>query len=89
MLILKNKVWSLDLITITLVFPVFKLKLLILDFDVRLLFCRDPFAAHRQQMRSMMTPFAIDPFALAPQMHPHRVARRQVTGRLVDQLKLI
>uniref|UniRef100_A0A3B3C3H9 Myeloid leukemia factor 2 n=1 Tax=Oryzias melastigma TaxID=30732 RepID=A0A3B3C3H9_ORYME len=36
------------------------------------LFMMDPFAAHRQQMRSMMTPFAIDPFALAPQMHPHR-----------------
>uniref|UniRef100_A0A3P9K647 Myeloid leukemia factor 2 n=1 Tax=Oryzias latipes TaxID=8090 RepID=A0A3P9K647_ORYLA len=40
------------------------------------LFMMDPFAAHRQQM-SMMTPFAMDPFALVPQMHPHRVARRQ------------
>ncbi|XP_061573082.1 myeloid leukemia factor 2 isoform X2 [Cololabis saira] len=45
------------------------------------LFMMDPFAAHRQQMRSMMGPFGMDPFALAPQMHPHRApARRQATA---------
>lgn len=37
----------------------------------------DPFAAHRQQMRSMFGPFTMDPFALAPQMQPHRPPRRQ------------
>ncbi|KAG7474545.1 hypothetical protein JOB18_011920 [Solea senegalensis] len=36
----------------------------------------DPFAAHRQQM-SLFAPFGMDPFALAPQMQPHRVPRRQ------------
>uniref|UniRef100_A0A8C6K6E7 Myeloid leukemia factor 2 n=1 Tax=Nothobranchius furzeri TaxID=105023 RepID=A0A8C6K6E7_NOTFU len=39
-------------------------------------FFRDPFAAHRHQMRSMFGPFAMDPFALAPQIQPHRAARR-------------
>uniref|UniRef100_A0A3B4UHC6 Myeloid leukemia factor 2 n=1 Tax=Seriola dumerili TaxID=41447 RepID=A0A3B4UHC6_SERDU len=38
----------------------------------------DPFAAHRQQM-SLFSPFGMDPFALAPQMQPHRAPRRQVT----------
>ncbi|XP_028280300.1 myeloid leukemia factor 2 [Parambassis ranga] len=37
----------------------------------------DPFAAHRQQMRSMFGTFGMDPFALAPQMQPHRPPRRQ------------
>ncbi|KAG7216985.1 hypothetical protein INR49_001639 [Caranx melampygus] len=36
----------------------------------------DPFAAHRQQM-SLFAPFGMDPFALAPQMQPHRAPRRQ------------
>nr|XP_057909706.1 myeloid leukemia factor 2 [Doryrhamphus excisus]XP_057909707.1 myeloid leukemia factor 2 [Doryrhamphus excisus] len=40
-------------------------------------FMMDPFAAHRQQMRGMFGPFAVDPFALAPQMQPHRAPRRQ------------
>ncbi|XP_054904091.1 myeloid leukemia factor 2 [Poeciliopsis prolifica] len=40
-------------------------------------FMMDPFAAHRQQMRTMFGPFAMDPFALAPQIQPHRAARRQ------------
>ncbi|XP_076010795.1 myeloid leukemia factor 2 [Genypterus blacodes] len=38
----------------------------------------DPFAAHRQQMRSLFGPFGMDPFALAaPQLQPHRPPRRQ------------
>lgn len=37
----------------------------------------DPFAAHRQQMRSLFGPFGMDPFPLAPQMQPHRAPRRQ------------
>ncbi|XP_067366017.1 myeloid leukemia factor 2 [Channa argus] len=37
----------------------------------------DPFAAHRHQMRSMFGPFSMDPFALAPQIQPQRVPRRQ------------
>ncbi|KAM9722725.1 myeloid leukemia factor 2 isoform 1-T1 [Menidia menidia] len=37
----------------------------------------DPFAAHRQQMRSMFGPFGMDPFSLAPQIQPHRAPRRQ------------
>ncbi|XP_061631788.1 myeloid leukemia factor 2 [Phyllopteryx taeniolatus] len=37
----------------------------------------DPFAAHRQQMRSMFGPFGMDPFALAPQIQPPRAPRRQ------------
>lgn len=40
-------------------------------------FMMDPFAAHRQQMRTMFGPFAMDPFALTPQIQPHSVARRQ------------
>uniref|UniRef100_A0A3B5MWD4 Myeloid leukemia factor 2 n=1 Tax=Xiphophorus couchianus TaxID=32473 RepID=A0A3B5MWD4_9TELE len=40
-------------------------------------FMMDPFAAHRQQMRTMFGPFAMDPFALTPQIQPHCVARRQ------------
>lgn len=42
---------------------------------------RDPFAAHRQQMRALFGPFGMDPFAVAvaPQMQPHRAPRRQVT----------
>ncbi|KAM9806270.1 myeloid leukemia factor 2 isoform X2 [Syngnathus typhle] len=32
----------------------------------------DPFAAHRQQMRSMFGPFGMDPFALVPQIQPPR-----------------
>ncbi|XP_061804065.1 myeloid leukemia factor 2 [Nerophis lumbriciformis] len=40
-------------------------------------FMMDPFAAQRQQMRSMFGPFAMDPFALAPQIQPHRAPRRQ------------
>ncbi|XP_037532161.1 myeloid leukemia factor 2 [Nematolebias whitei] len=40
-------------------------------------FMMDPFAAHRHQMRSMFGPFGMDPFALAPQIQPHRAARRQ------------
>lgn len=36
----------------------------------------DPFAAHRQQM-SLFAPFGMDPFALVPQMQPHRAPRRQ------------
>lgn len=28
-------------------------------------------------MRSMFGPFGMDPFALAPQIQPHRAARRQ------------
>ncbi|XP_017270952.1 myeloid leukemia factor 2 [Kryptolebias marmoratus] len=40
-------------------------------------FMMDPFAAHRHQMRSMFGPFGMDPFALAPQIQPHRPARRQ------------
>lgn len=39
---------------------------------------RDPFAAHRQQMRSMFGPFSMDPFALAPQIQAPRAPRRQV-----------
>uniref|UniRef100_A0A3P9CN40 Myeloid leukemia factor 2 n=2 Tax=Haplochromini TaxID=319058 RepID=A0A3P9CN40_9CICH len=37
----------------------------------------DPFAAHRQQMRSLFGPFGMEPFPLAPQMQPHRASRRQ------------
>ncbi|XP_047454637.1 myeloid leukemia factor 2 isoform X2 [Mugil cephalus] len=37
----------------------------------------DPFAAHRQQMRSLFGPFGMEPFPLAPQMQPHRAPRRQ------------
>ncbi|XP_061675821.1 myeloid leukemia factor 2 [Syngnathoides biaculeatus] len=37
----------------------------------------DPFAAHRQQMRSMFGPFGMDPFALTPQIQPPRAPRRQ------------
>ncbi|XP_034553217.1 myeloid leukemia factor 2 [Notolabrus celidotus] len=37
----------------------------------------DPFAAHRQQMRDLFGPFGMDPFALAPQIQPHRAPRRQ------------
>ncbi|KAM8825853.1 myeloid leukemia factor 2 isoform 2-T2 [Synchiropus picturatus] len=37
----------------------------------------DPFAAHRQQMRSMFGPFAMDPFALTPQIQAPRPPRRQ------------
>ncbi|XP_041843742.1 myeloid leukemia factor 2 isoform X3 [Melanotaenia boesemani] len=40
----------------------------------------DPFAAHRQQMRSMFGPFGMDPFSLAPQMQPHRAPRRPGGG---------
>uniref|UniRef100_A0A3B4ZUN3 Myeloid leukemia factor 2 n=1 Tax=Stegastes partitus TaxID=144197 RepID=A0A3B4ZUN3_9TELE len=40
-------------------------------------FMMDPFAAHRQQMRSLFGPFGMDPFPLAPQMQPHRAPRRQ------------
>lgn len=36
----------------------------------------DPFAAHRQQMRSLFAPFGMEPYALAPQMQP-RPPRRQ------------
>lgn len=37
----------------------------------------DPFAAHRQHMRSMFDPFGMDPFALAvPQIQAPRPARR-------------
>ncbi|XP_018527965.1 myeloid leukemia factor 2 [Lates calcarifer] len=39
-------------------------------------FMMDPFAAHRRQM-SLFGPFGMDPFALAPQMQPHRAPRRQ------------
>lgn len=40
----------------------------------------DPFAAHRQHMRSMFDPFGMDPFALAvPQMQAPRPARRQAS----------
>uniref|UniRef100_A0AAV2MCH1 Myeloid leukemia factor 2 n=1 Tax=Knipowitschia caucasica TaxID=637954 RepID=A0AAV2MCH1_KNICA len=43
-------------------------------------FMMDPFAAHRQHMRSMFDPFGMDPFALAvPQMQV-RPARRPVTA---------
>lgn len=44
---------------------------------------RDPFAAHRQQMRAMFGPFSMDPFAVAPQMQPHRAPRRQVSVYVV------
>ncbi|XP_077576202.1 myeloid leukemia factor 2 [Stigmatopora nigra] len=37
----------------------------------------DPFAAHRQQMRSMFGPFSMDPFALTPQIQAPRAPRRQ------------
>ncbi|CAL9705546.1 unnamed protein product [Knipowitschia caucasica] len=38
-------------------------------------FMMDPFAAHRQHMRSMFDPFGMDPFALAvPQMQPGPLA---------------
>ncbi|XP_030014578.1 myeloid leukemia factor 2 isoform X2 [Sphaeramia orbicularis] len=37
-------------------------------------FMMDPFAAHRHQMRSL---FGMDPFALTPQMQPHRAPRQQ------------
>lgn len=48
---------------------------------------RDPFAAHRQQMRSLFGPFGMEPFPLAPQMQPHRASRRQVTDSvLIDTL---
>uniref|UniRef100_A0A3P8S7H8 Myeloid leukemia factor 2 n=1 Tax=Amphiprion percula TaxID=161767 RepID=A0A3P8S7H8_AMPPE len=40
-------------------------------------FMMDPFAAHRQQMRSLFGPFGMDPFPLAPQIQPHRAPRRQ------------
>nr|XP_046255231.1 myeloid leukemia factor 2 [Scatophagus argus] len=40
-------------------------------------FLMDPFAAHRQQMRAMFGSFGMDPFALTPQMQPHRAPRRQ------------
>ncbi|KAK1895236.1 Myeloid leukemia factor 2 [Dissostichus eleginoides] len=39
--------------------------------------CRDPFAAHRQQMRMMFGPFGMDPFALNPAIQPPRAPRRQ------------
>ncbi|XP_068615921.1 myeloid leukemia factor 2 isoform X1 [Brachionichthys hirsutus] len=37
----------------------------------------DPFAAHRQQMRALFGPFPMDPFALTPQIQPHRAPHRQ------------
>ncbi|KAM9309712.1 myeloid leukemia factor 2 isoform 2-T2 [Pholidichthys leucotaenia] len=40
-------------------------------------FMMDPFAAHRQQMRTMFEPFGMEPYALAPQIQPHRPLRRQ------------
>lgn len=45
---------------------------------------RDPFAAHRQQMRLMFGPFGMDPFALTPQIQAPRAPRRQVTLGRVD-----
>lgn len=39
---------------------------------------RDPFSAHRQQMRAMFGPFGLDPFAVTPHLQPHRAPRRQV-----------
>ncbi|XP_056902126.1 myeloid leukemia factor 2 isoform X2 [Takifugu flavidus] len=38
---------------------------------------RDPFSAHRQQMRAMFGPFGMDPFAITPHIQPHRAPRRQ------------
>lgn len=43
-------------------------------------FFRDPFSAHRQQMRAMFGPFGLDPFAVTPHMQPHRAPRRQVAA---------
>ncbi|XP_034030383.1 myeloid leukemia factor 2 [Thalassophryne amazonica] len=40
-------------------------------------FMMDPFAAHRQQMRSLFGPLAIEPFPLAPHIQPHRAPRQQ------------
>ncbi|XP_055019883.1 myeloid leukemia factor 2 [Boleophthalmus pectinirostris] len=43
-------------------------------------FMMDPFAAHRQHMRSMFDPFGMDPFALAVPQMQIRPARRPVTA---------
>lgn len=42
------------------------------------LFCRDPFAAHRQQMRSLFGSFGYEPFPLSPQIQPPRAPHLQV-----------
>lgn len=40
---------------------------------------RDPFAAHRHQMRAMFGTFGMAPFGVTAPMQPHRAPRRQVT----------
>lgn len=40
---------------------------------------RDPFAAHRHQMRAMFGSFGMAPFGVTAPMQPHRAPRRQVT----------
>lgn len=45
---------------------------------------RDPFAAHRQQMRSLFGSFGMDPFPLVPQIQ-HPRTRLQVCIRAVER----
>lgn len=55
----------------------------------RLFWCfRDPFSAHRQQMRAMFGPFGMDPFAVTPHIQPHRAPRRQVISGTSATLRL-
>lgn len=48
------------------------------QWDKLFLFCRDPFAAQRQQMRSLFGSFGYEPFPLSPQIQPPRAPHLQV-----------